>query len=694
MPILRRTRTAAPPLPPRQEGMQRKTKTKGSLIQRKQEMLGQKKTVTVQPEVVATTALTVVTAAHVIRLKDYENIQTRLYKRTQGDYYGYHRVPWTIQVRKEVFIPGEIVNNNLVQELIFRQIVVDVHSNNCIRMTKAEKRMMRSLLQERDIFELNISAKMNFAPDIIEKARQLGFYFCRFFPVISRSRNLHVDYIGVSHHSVVLVQRSTDPMQDQLRTIESFEFSELRNVKATTHGNLRIITKSDSIVPLYTRRAVQLKNMIDGYITFQQEDSQFVRAIRDYSANESTLLSFQKGDVIKVTEHEVIKGNRDWLYGVLNGKTGFFPSQLVEPLAGQSSQIHPPVNKSHVEGKEKSDMPGRLSMEEFAMKHFREIPDSVGEATATKEAKGFLGSVKQSLRKNKPKKRSIDSNFLLEYKGLVSYDHSPIHVSLMPLEPEENNIAKDCFIALMQIMGDHPYQKRSADEATSKAVYRCFQQILKTVRDYEVLIDEIYCHVVKQTTHNVSVDSKSCVRGWRVLYVLSMFAKCSDKLKPYLCRHLEVCSSIEAENKYSAMANSALLNLQKTLKYGGRENLPSKEEIDKIMEGKLFKQQPFLIPESTQRSVRVKGNTLVEEAIRSICEEMNVVQEEDVNEFGILSITVRNKETERQLLRGEVYIMDAVSSKGSHTLVFHRVSWRRKLKIEREMLLSMLFHQV
>lgn len=78
-------------------------------------------------------------------------------------------------------------------------------------------------------------------------------------------------------------------------------------------------------------------------------------------------------------------------------------------------------------------------------------------------------------------------------------------------------------------------------------------------------------------------NSKSCVRGWRVLYVLSMFAKCSDKLKPYLCRHLEVCSSIEAENKYSAMANSALLNLQKTLKYGGRENLPSKEEIDKIM---------------------------------------------------------------------------------------------------------------
>lgn len=34
----------------------------------------------------------------------------------------------------------------------------------------------------------------------------------------------------------------------------------------------------------------------------------------------------------------------DWLYGVLNGKTGFFPSQLVEPLAGQSSQIHPPVS--------------------------------------------------------------------------------------------------------------------------------------------------------------------------------------------------------------------------------------------------------------------------------------------------------------------------------------------------------------
>lgn len=50
--------------------------------------------------------------------------------------------------------------------------------------------------------------------------------------------------------------------------------------------------------------------MIDGYITFLQKDSQYMRAIKDYHVNESTLLAFHKGDIIKVRDHEVIKDNK------------------------------------------------------------------------------------------------------------------------------------------------------------------------------------------------------------------------------------------------------------------------------------------------------------------------------------------------------------------------------------------------
>lgn len=61
---------------------------------------------------------------------------------------------------------------------------------------------------------------------------------------------------------------------------------------------------------LIFEQAVQVKSMIDGYITFLQKDSQYMRAIKDYHVNESTLLAFHKGDIIKVREHEVIKDNK------------------------------------------------------------------------------------------------------------------------------------------------------------------------------------------------------------------------------------------------------------------------------------------------------------------------------------------------------------------------------------------------
>lgn len=669
----------APPLPPRKEGMQKKPKQKGALVQKTQQKL--QKTNDASPQIAAASVA-------VVRLKDFENIQTRMYKQRQLVHFAYLRVPWTIKVRKEVFIPGEKTENQLVRELILRQIVLDIFSNSCIRMTRAEKRMMKSLLQEGQITEDNIASKINYASKIIEAAQQLVFYFCRFFPVMSGSKNLIVDYIGVSHHGIVLVQRSTDPLLDQLRTIESFEFSEIRSVKATTHGSLRIITTSDSIIPLYTRRAVQVKSMIDGYITFLQKDSQYMRAIKDYHVNESTLLAFHKGDIIKVREHEVIKDNKDWLFGVLNGRTGFFPSSLVEPVAGQSPPVQPKPVK--IKKEDKLDIPGRLSMEEFAMKYFRDV----SHRPTLRKHKGFLGSVKQSLRKNKAKKRTVDSSLMMEYRGLVTFDTAPIYVSLLPLEPEDNKLAQDCYMALMQIMGDYPLSRRSTEESTEKIIYGCFLTIIKAAMERENLIDEVYCHVVKQTSQNNSYNSQSCLRGWRVLYVVTMFFQCSIHLKPYLIHHLEDCSTLQAENKYAAMANSCLLNLKKTLKYGGRQVVPSKDEIFQVMEGRLYKQQPILLPEAIQKSVRVKGNTLVMDVVQKLCEEMNLKEEAHFQEFGVLSVTVQNNVAVKTLLDSRQYIMDVIPKKGKVTLIFMRTVWRRKLKIEKELLLSLLFNQI
>ena len=56
-----------------------------------------------------------------------------------------------------------------------------------------------------------------------------------------------------------------------------------------------------------------------------------MKAKFDYITNESTLLSFKQGDVIKL----VAKGNLSdgWLYGELRSSEGYFPAEYVTDMS-------------------------------------------------------------------------------------------------------------------------------------------------------------------------------------------------------------------------------------------------------------------------------------------------------------------------------------------------------------------------
>ena len=57
-------------------------------------------------------------------------------------------------------------------------------------------------------------------------------------------------------------------------------------------------------VYLFHHQAAQIQSMIKAYIIDLQRDSEHVRAIQDYITHEATLLSFHKGDVIKVNPRQ------------------------------------------------------------------------------------------------------------------------------------------------------------------------------------------------------------------------------------------------------------------------------------------------------------------------------------------------------------------------------------------------------
>ncbi len=53
--------------------------------------------------------------------------------------------------------------------------------------------------------------------------------------------------------------------------------------------------------------------MIEAYIIDLQRDSEHVRAMQDYVTNEATLLSFRKGDIIKINpkQQAIDSGKKD-----------------------------------------------------------------------------------------------------------------------------------------------------------------------------------------------------------------------------------------------------------------------------------------------------------------------------------------------------------------------------------------------
>ena len=63
-------------------------------------------------------------------------------------YFYFFRVPWTLKIRKEVFSPSETVQSPLAINLIFCQIVTDVFSPLCIRLSSEDRSRMKTLLDE------------------------------------------------------------------------------------------------------------------------------------------------------------------------------------------------------------------------------------------------------------------------------------------------------------------------------------------------------------------------------------------------------------------------------------------------------------------------------------------------------------------------------------------------------------------
>uniref|UniRef100_A0A8C9R7C9 MyTH4 domain-containing protein n=1 Tax=Scleropages formosus TaxID=113540 RepID=A0A8C9R7C9_SCLFO len=262
----------------------------------------------------------------------------------------------------------------------------------------------------------------------------------------------------------------------------------------------------------------------------------------------------------------------------------------------------------------------------------------------------------------------------------------------------------------MKFMGDYPLRGQTEQDvvchflkvlcSSPKMHVRhrltvLFDTVPQLIGEYGLLKDEAYCQVLKQITANTSSKSDSCQRGWRLLYILTAYHRCSEVLKPYLLKFLhDICKGPGV--LFQGIAKVCEQNLRKTFQYGGRSVFPSSIELKAMVAGRSSKRQLFLFPGGIERHLKIKTCSIALDVIEELCYEMGLHRVEAMDEYAIF--VVANKGQNVRPLNKKEYILDIATEAeqidSSYTFWFRRVIWSQPLKFDNELSVTMHFNQV
>ncbi|XP_069068400.1 unconventional myosin-XV [Pleurodeles waltl] len=671
---------------------------------------------------------------------DAEKIQTQLHRQYSEEYYTYSNVPWKIYIRKEVFYPKDSFNNPLVLDLIFKQVLSDTLSEACIRITKEERSQMKALLEQNKLFSTSSPADETVKKKIVSAAREKWeVYFSRLFPAAG-SVGTGVQILGVSHAGIKLLKliKSNSSSPEQLRVLRSYSYTDIMFVTILSQNMLEFNLTNEKLI-LFSSRAPQVKTMIDLFITELKKDSNYMVAVRNYITDDRSLLSFHKGDIIRLLPmegldrghnygcvvrkkviylEELKRGTQDfgWKFGAIHGRSGLFPSDYVQPVAAPDF-VHLPVDKKdepkNKQGKVAASSALAVAVASTAVAHefdrkmdvspapseyaesLDEFMDGVIDETILQDSRyTMLEFAKKYFRD--VQRKTTDSFRQKSRRGgepkdpaeMLKFTKSPIQESLIEFSDNTmNKIAADMFQAIMRFMGDQPLKGQTELDAV------CF--MLKVCGENEVMKDEGYCQIIKQITDNTSSKTDSSQRGWRLLYILTAYYKCSEVLKPYLFRYFQdICRSPGLH--FQGIAKACEQNLRKTLQFGGRCEFPSGMELKAMVAGRSAKRQLFLLPGGIERHLKIKTCSVAFDVMEEICNEMALNKTEAYEEYAIFSVTNRGQNV-RPLNKRE-YILDVATEMeqvdGNYMFWFRRVIWAQPLKFESELFVTMHYNQV
>ncbi|XP_032358687.1 unconventional myosin-XVB [Etheostoma spectabile] len=630
-------------------------------------------------------------------MPDGEGVRSQLHRFSAGVYFSYSNMPGKLFLRKEVFYPREVFNRPYVLNLLCEQIMRDTYSDSCVRISREERRKMKDLLANFNV-GMTISTIQN---DIMKKRIVIAArdnwenYFTRLFPVKLDSGDAQV--LGVSHRGIRLLKmvRASGINPKHLRLLRGYSFAELLSVDLRGADRVELELKSEQLV-LQSPRAPQITAMIRIFLQELIRDSGHVVALKSFVTDDKSLLRFSKGDIIKLQPMEGLQPG--WRFGSKGGRSGLFPEDLTQPSAAPDYHC---IHLARQDDRRKSMRgtrpvsPPRDPSSGLISRHMGSTDSgrTHRETSAQRSAQSSLQGSVLDLEILSGMAEFAMKYFRVGTTGLpatgrnfseaVQHIGVPIQESLILYnDPEINDLSVQCFMNLMQFMGDMPMKKNNTQSD-------CMRHILLLGKEKELLRDEIYCQVIKQTTNNPT--KATCTLGWRLLNTMTGFFPCSATLQPFVTRHLRDISQDYAQ-PYQELACVCQENLQRSLRFGGRRNIPSHVEMEAILAGKTSRRLPIQLPGGVDFSIKIRSFSMAADAVTEFCKEMGISNLTELKEFSI--IANRHEDGIIRPLHAEEYLFDFLLDDGSIFLSLRRLMWRHPLSFNSDLYVEFHYQQV
>ncbi|XP_026771155.3 unconventional myosin-XVB [Pangasianodon hypophthalmus] len=628
------------------------------------------------------------------RMAKEESVRAQLHKFIASVYFSYSRMPGKLFLRKELFYPREKFTHPYILNLLCEQIMRDTYSDACVRISREERRKMKDLLAR-----FHVGTSISAVPDDAMKKRVVmaardnwANYFTRLFPV-NGGNGGDTQILGVSHRGIKMLRivKASGINPKHLKLLRSYSYAEMLSVQQKGAETVLISLKSEEL-QLHSPQAPQITHVVRLFLFELTKGSEYVIALKSYVTDDKSLLSFQKGDIIKLLQMDGLQDG--WKFGSTGGRSGLFPADITQPSAppdyhsmcvdrqferrksmrtSRTSMAAPGGRSAHSRASVESVTsersvevgsvhssetdPQRSHMTEFARKYFRE-------------------AVLRTNERGQP-------NGLRELEQMVQYTAEPINESLILFSDNDLSVlGVQSFIHVMQFMTDQPLRK---DQTEAK----CANFIIQLGKENEFLRDELYCQIIKQTSNNP--HKESCARGWLLLNLITGFFPCSSTLLPYVMRHLKNCSQ-DSNHPFQEKSQMCEDNLKRSLTYGGRRYIPSHLEMEALLAGRSARRLPILLPGEVEFPCKVRSFSVAIEVVRDICTEMGVSNPAEVNEFSILA--TRGQDGQVRPIHPDEYVFDFLLDDGSILLTFHRLVWKYPLHFENDLYVDFHYHLI